>query len=440
MNSITETFEKNKYVVLSGALSPFVCKQLTEELFVLHKQGLMRKDEQCPKSDAIYDADIFKELHKKFAGPLSNYAGKTLVPSYTYARIYRNGEVLEKHIDRPSCEYSATITLGHDSDTVWPIFFADVSNQNPSGNSVDLEIGELAFYKGQEIEHWRPKFKGQWQTQVFFHYVDVEGENKDHAFDNLQRTTTNNTEKVTWPKVSNKQQSIKPINNATGVSISPTDPNRISLQSITNDVVWIPNLDTDMPGYTCFNSNFKPELIFTKQECDKIIEWSKTKYSSEGIIGAGLGSSKKLDKSIRNVDITIIPNKQDTYWIFEKLSRAVMVANCEYFDFDIVGITHGLQLLKYEANDIPGHYDWHSDAGTGETCNRKISVSVQLSDPNLYEGGELEVDNYGTKTLATREQGSIHLFPSFMVHRVKPVTQGTRYALVIWVNGARRFR
>lgn len=440
MNTISEVLEHKKYVVLTGALSPFVCQQLVQEMFSLHEQGLLEKDEQCPKSESIYDAPFFKDLHTKFARTLSEHAGKTLLPTYTYARIYRKGEILEKHVDRPSCEYSATITLGYDGDTVWPIFFGSTGDN--FGTPVNLEIGELAFYKGQEIEHWRSEFKGKWQVQAFFHYVDADGKHKDHAGDNLIKSKKSQTPKfnnVTWPN--NQKVESKPVTVSNSqVTINPVDSDRIVLRDLTTNVIFIPSIDLDLPGYTCFHKHFRPELSFSVEECNKIIKWSESQYTIEGLVGAGLKNNKKLDKSVRNVDIFEIPNNKENFWIYERIAKAVMVANSEYFDFDILGITHSLQLMRYESIDKPGHYDWHADAGSGETSSRKISVSVQLSDPNVYTGGELEVDNYGNIITARKDQGSIHMFPSYLTHRVKPIEQGVRYALVIWIHGTRRFR
>ena len=110
-------------------------------------------------------------------------------------------------------------------------------------------------------------------------------------------------------------------------------------------------------------------------------------------------------------------------------------------DYDLVGITHTLQLIRYSASEeIPGHYDWHVDAGNGESATRKISLTVQLTDPYKYKGCDLEVFDHGGQIIASREQGAVSLFPSYMPHRVTPIEQGERYALVIWIHGARRFR
>ena len=89
---------------------------------------------------------------------------------------------------------------------------------------------------------------------------------------------------------------------------------------------------------------------------------------------------------------------------------------------------------------MKGHYDWHVDAGNGNVATRKLSFTLQLSDPSTYEGCDLLVNDHATPITGSREQGSINFFPSYMTHKVTPIEKGVRYALVIWVHGSRRFR
>jgi len=103
------------------------------------------------------------------------------------------------------------------------------------------------------------------------------------------------------------------------------------------------------------------------------------------------------------------------------------------------GITHALQLLHYESKDL-GFYDWHTDTGNGEAATRKISVVIPLSSPSDYEGGALMINNMGNIIKAEQERGSISLFPSYIPHKVEPVTGGHRWSLVSWIHGSRRFR
>jgi PKHD-type hydroxylase len=98
-------------------------------------------------------------------------------------------------------------------------------------------------------------------------------------------------------------------------------------------------------------------------------------------------------------------------------------------------------LIEYSTDlETPGHYDWHVDTGNGGPVHRKISFTAQLSDPADYKGCELVINNHAVEVVGTKERGSIHLFPSYMPHKVNPITNGVRYALVIWINGSQKFR
>lgn len=177
MNSAAKYFEKNGYVVFKNALTLEQCNLYVRHMFNLYEQGKLAKDDQCPLSDSLNARDsLFDDLLQKLTKSISDNIGRKLIPTYAYARIYRPGEILERHKDRSACEISVTLTLGYDANKVWPIFF-DEEKQI----AVDIEIGELAIYKGCEILHWRPSFNGNWHVQVFLHYVDANGPYRHHG-------------------------------------------------------------------------------------------------------------------------------------------------------------------------------------------------------------------------------------------------------------------
>lgn len=429
MNQTAEYFEKNSYVVLKDALDHNECKRLVDHLFELKKQNKTVTDDQCPLSDAVYGDIEFDQLLEKFCQPLSGIIGKKLLPTYSYARIYRPGEVLKKHKDRPACEISATLTLGYDAKNVWPIFF-DENKEVP----VDLQIGEMAVYKGCDILHWRTAFKGKWHVQVFLHYVDANGPYKDHVLDGRKNLGIQKTKNLVTPnsKLKNQQNNQK-VSNQSKQEIFVSKP-------ILNGVI-IPGKDKFFPGYFCIDKSNAPELMFTKEECEKIISLTDDLYPSSASIG-GTKDSSQIRRDIRSATIYVIENDPKNHWLFEKISDVVNLVNMTHFDYEISGITHGMQLIHYtmDEQDVPGHYDWHTDSGNGDTSCRKISLSVQLSDPKEYEGCELIINNHGDIVVGPKDQGSIHLFPSYMTHQVTPVKSGSRYSLVIWVHGSRRFR
>jgi len=423
MSDTKEYFENNGYVVLKDALTKKQCDELVRHMFQLHREGKLVQDEQCPLSWAVYGDPIFDNILQKFAEPIGNNVGRKLSPTYTYARIYQPGEILKKHKDRPACEISATMTLGYDAKTIWPIFFDEEKEI-----AVNLEVGELAVYKGCEILHWRQAFKGNWHVQVFFHYVDANGPYKDHVRDGRPEY---GIQKQTNVQPQPKQQ----VENSEVFRV----PNIKYPKPVFNSVI-IPNNDKFLPGLIACESNHLPELMFTKDECRRIVSLADDLYPTNASIG-GSKDNSKIDKSIRSADIYVIENTKENEWIYEKIAKIVSVINTIHFDYEISGITHGIQLIHYKSDaEIPGHYDWHVDAGNGDVSCRKISFTAQLSDPNDYEGCELIINNHTHEAIGSKEQGAVSLFPSYMPHVVTPIKKGERYALVIWIHGSRRFR
>tara|TARA_Y100000590_G_scaffold269472_1_gene302590 strand:- start:4317 stop:4961 length:645 start_codon:yes stop_codon:yes gene_type:complete len=170
--------------------------------------------------------------------------------------------------------------------------------------------------------------------------------------------------------------------------------------------------------------------------------WASNVFSpSEIKTIIAIGESGELDKARtggRNSDDNrnsfvhfIFPNDV-TNWIYERLSAAVNELNDMYFGFDLFSFEQGLQFTRYEA---PGqHYDWHIDRGMA-TGQRKMSLTVQLSDSEDYEGGDLQLRFGKEPIIGRRDLGTMTMFPSYTLHRVTPVTKGTRYSLVGWISG-----
>ncbi len=433
MNSAVEYFEKNGYVVLTSALSEKVCDSLTDHMFSLFAEGKLVKDDQCPLSDAVYGDPSFDELLQQFAEPVGKHIGRKLLPTYTYSRIYRPGEILKKHKDRPACEISATLTLGFDKPPIWPIF-ADEQKQV----AITLNKGDMMVYKGCELLHWREEFKGQWHVQVFFHYVDANGPYKNHHLDGRSEFGTQKSMNVTQTPKKVTLGEVKEV--AFKDDEAPEQKNSVIKRGVFNSII-IPNNDLSFPGYISYNSGHIPDLKFTEAECDEIIALTKKVYGTPASVGGNLENSA-VNKQIRSATIYDIINDMENCWIYKKVVKSVAIANKTHFDFEISGITHNLQLIEYDIKDEqnPGHYNWHVDAGNGDVAVRKISYVAQLSNPSDYEGCELIVNNFGHEITATKERGSIHMFPSYMVHKVTPITKGKRFSLVIWVHGSRRFR
>lgn len=122
----------------------------------------------------------------------------------------------------------------------------------------------------------------------------------------------------------------------------------------------------------------------------------------------------------------------DNDWIYNKLGDACQQLNTNRYKFDILGFQTELQLANYEGE---GFFEWHMDFGAGDISNRKLSITVQLSSPDEYEGGELQFMINQNIVTAPKEKGTAIIFPSFALHRVTKVTSGSRKSIVGWIAG-----
>jgi PKHD-type hydroxylase len=139
------------------------------------------------------------------------------------------------------------------------------------------------------------------------------------------------------------------------------------------------------------------------------------------------------EDTTRKSDVKWLHYSEKTDWVYSRLANIVMMANKEMWQFDIPSILDTVQYTQYYENG--GHYDWHTDTGPYPFNTRKISITVQLSDPDDYEGGDLELMLGNNVSKMPKEKGCAVLFPSYILHRVTPVTKGIRKSLVLWVGG-----
>ena len=142
-------------------------------------------DEQIPNTYSVYGDMFMETLMMKVLPIMQQRTDMNLVPCYTYTRIYKKGDILKRHKDRPSCEISTTLHLGGDP---WTIFLDPTGQKSvideekqiirpnaPKGIPVDLEVGDMLVYSGCELEHWREPFEGDNCAQVFLHYNNIDG-------------------------------------------------------------------------------------------------------------------------------------------------------------------------------------------------------------------------------------------------------------------------
>jgi hypothetical protein len=194
------TFQIKKYQVIKNAVS-YELANFIYNYFLLKKDAvdfmyqnnihaqssILGKwtDQQIPNTYSCYADFVMETLMMKVLPKMQKETGLELLPTYSYARVYKKGDILHRHKDRPSCEISTTIHLGGDP---WSIFIDGTGSNNllykdknivkpnaPAGTKVDLEVGDMLVYSGCELEHWREPFEGDSCGQVFLHYNHVNG-------------------------------------------------------------------------------------------------------------------------------------------------------------------------------------------------------------------------------------------------------------------------
>jgi PKHD-type hydroxylase len=169
---------------------------------------------------------------------------------------------------------------------------------------------------------------------------------------------------------------------------------------------------------------------FTAQELEWMGNLQGLYPYQDAIINAN--EAFELDESIRKSKIKWIHYDNRSWWVYDKLVKHIEEAN-KTWGFAINSIIDSIQYTEYYEGG--GHYDWHMDVGNYPMNNRKISVTIQLSSPDEYEGGDLEFWFGREPEKAPREHSLAILFPSYLMHRVTPITKGIRKSLVVWVGG-----
>jgi len=373
---------------LKEAVTKESCEFLTQFLKDSVSAEIAVKDDQCPNSFSVYHHPNLELLLEKFLSVMEKETGKKLFPTYAYARLYQNGEKLLCHVDRESCEYSATVTLGFDK-AVWPIFVGDrgaiddlkivgEENQNFYVKNVDIvrmDVGDAVIYKGCEQPHWRDEFQGQWQAQVFLHYVDQDGPFAEWKYD--------------------KRNSLSHHQNA--------EKNKEILY-------W-----------------FVPEAI-SDSSCDAMIE----KFESLNFEKAKVGGDGKddgiLNTQVRDVDKIVISHDVG---IGATLTGIATNINNKAWQFNL---THSNQT-EYLRYDDQGHYVSHVDTfmiPNVDEC-RKLTVLAFLNDD--FEGGKFYLQTGNDRTYPEQKKGTVIAFPSFILHGVEPVKNGIRRSIVTWMCG-----
>lgn len=383
-----QEFKDNGYVYLKNALDKTSCENLTNYLKKLVNNKKTKKDDQCILSEAVQYDEQFEILLHQLTPYFEEKSGLKLYPTYSYARLYAPDDELKAHVDRPACEISVTITLGWEGNQ-WAIYMSDRSEINTdieldsqydgkifvkNKSELMLEIGDAVMYRGMDKYHWREKFKGKWQAQVFLHYVDANGPNAEWKYDKR--------ESLNIPK----------------------------------------NLPTNF-----WNSYIAPKAI-SEAFCNKLIEeYSKKEVKKELPYINGLNNSKIIDLDIRNVQRLMLPLHGG---VSATLTSIGLSVNNEFWKYYI---THSNQT-EFLMYDVDGKYEAHTDTvhkHSDET--RKLTVITVLN--NDFEGGKFFIQDTHEKFYPQQNKGDVIVFPSYMLHGVEPITKGIRYSVVTWLVG-----
>ncbi len=181
------TFQKKGYELVKGALNSQTVELLNTEFKILremkhidnHNIKDVSGDKQVDNAFCVY-GPIGSEASLLLLKPIiEKVVGKKLNPTYSYVRIYYKNSFLSPHIDRESCQYSATLCIQNDTKP-WEIWF---EKRGGGITSFALEPGDLLVYRGNELIHWRDPYEYEEQVQIFLHYIEADGVYKNYIYD-----------------------------------------------------------------------------------------------------------------------------------------------------------------------------------------------------------------------------------------------------------------
>lgn len=392
----------NNYIIIPNFISNYRANRLKDEFVEYSQQNNLGGDTQIPSSSSDYNYISFLELLCEKTPEVSEILEETVLPTYTYARVYKNGSVLKKHSDRDSCEISLTLHLG--GDKPWLIWI-----KTPEGEdrSVELNPGDAMMYRGTIAEHWRDEYNGEEYVQVFLHYVRSRGECAYTYFDteNHKGEHGNHNKKITIDKTLEgevKEDTIK------------RSPILIKPASKLEDFVQV------------FDNVLSPE------NCDLILneyqnssEWSDTR-TGDGEVSKNTRNCTEISISAQHIleqNFDVRKNLDDV--VFESVKNVITNYNNLIPTFRI-DIDTGYQLLRYKEGEF---YIQHTDSFKEQ--QRSLSCSIQLNED--YDGGEFAF--FDREMMIRTKPGSAIVFPSnFMYpHEIMPVIKGTRYSIITWL-------
>ena len=418
----------NNYIIIPNFISSYRANKLKDEFVEYSQKNNLGGDAQILTSSSEYNYNYisFLELLCEKTPEVSEILEESVLPTYTYARVYKNGSVLKKHSDRDACEISLTLHLG--GDKPWLIWI-----KNPEGEdrSVELKSGDAMMYRGTISECWRDEYEGEEYAQVFLHYVRSRGECAYTYFDTENHKEKNNDDCNQDNKTEdNKTEDNKTEDNNSKRSlilIKSTSKLEDFIQ-VFDDVLSLENCNLILNEYQDSSDTIaensggflssEPKFERYSEWCDALVEGemasknvrncSEISISSEHIINQNFEIRKDID-----------------YVVFESVKKIINDYNALVPTFR-ANIDTGYQLLRYIEGQF---YTQHTDSFTDQ--QRSLTCSIQLNEN--YEGGEFAF--FDRELMIKTKPGSAIVFPSnFMYpHEIMPVIKGTRYSIVTWL-------
>lgn len=374
---MNENILENNFLIIKNFIDSDRAKELSDKFKKYCEENYLTSDPQVPNTPSKYNYIPFLEILCEKTPTISNIIGETVLPTYCYSRVYKEDDVLEKHTDRDACEISLTLHL--DGDDEWEIYV-----ETPSGKevAVNLNKGDALLYLGCIAPHWRNKFKGNFYSQVFLHYVRSNGEKSYTYFDKQKDILS--YEKCEIKSSSKLESFIKVYEN-----IISEDLCNLILSEYSNSNEWAPTKIGD------------GDVNKQVRNCE-IINLSATETISKNTI-----NRKEIDEKI-----------------FDAVSHIITDLKSKFSTITI-SEDSGYDLLKY---DVGGFYTQHTDSFI--THPRAISCSLILNDD--YSGGEFAF--FDRELVYKLKKGSVITFPSnhLYPHEIMPVTSGTRYSIITW--------
>ncbi len=186
----------------------------------------------------------------------------------------------------------------------------------------------------------------------------------------------------------------------------------------------VQQLSPNLP-YACWHG------AFTDSEIDRIeAHGDDLARDKAAVFGRDINEEYR---EIRITNTAWIKPSPHTKWIYDRMQAVIRNLNDRVWQFDITGFSEDFQYTTYQCSE-GGHYDWHVDQGD-LAKRRKLSLSLQLSDPSSYDGCDLQFHAATQIDTAPRTRGALIAFPSYVLHRVTPITRGIRKSVVVWITG-----